>query len=112
MVDVLGFAAAVWGAVMAVAPALQIRTMLRRRSADDVSIGYFLVLLPGFCLWVAYGVVSANAYLVVPNTAAVVSTLLTVAVAVVLRARTRTRHARPGSPAARPSPTGPSVDHR
>jgi uncharacterized protein with PQ loop repeat len=87
MVDVLGFAAAVWGAVMAVAPVLQIRTMIRRRSADDVSIGYFLVLLPGFCLWLAYGAVSGNPYLVVPNVAAVVSTLATVAIATVLRVR-------------------------
>lgn len=105
MVDVLGFAAAVWGAVMAVAPVLQIRTMIRRRSSDDVSIGYFLVLLPGFCLWVGYGAVSANAYLVVPNVAAVVSTLTTITVATVLRARpgdrTTTRTASREAPPAR-----------
>jgi uncharacterized protein with PQ loop repeat len=100
MVDVLGFAAAVWGAVMAVAPVLQIRTMIRRRSAGDVSIGYFLILLPGFCLWVGYGVVSGNMYLVVPNIAAVVSTLTTIAVAVVLRSHgdpARRRRPRPRS---------------
>jgi hypothetical protein len=87
MVDMVGAAAAVWGAVMALAPALQIRAMMRRRSAENVSIGYFLVLLPGFCLWLAYGVVSGDPFLVVPNTAAVMTTVATVTVASVLRAR-------------------------
>ncbi|MGF1663171.1 MAG: SemiSWEET family sugar transporter [Kineosporiaceae bacterium] len=91
MVDVVGTAAAVWGAVMALAPVLQIRAMVRRRSAENVSIGYFLVLLPGFCLWLGYGVVSGDPFLVVPNTAAVVTTVATVVVAAVLRARSSTQ---------------------
>jgi uncharacterized protein with PQ loop repeat len=89
MVDMVGAAAAVRGAVMALAPALQIRAMVRRRSAESVSIGYFLVLLPGFCLWLAYGVVSGDAFLVVPNTAAVLTTTATIVVASVLGARRR-----------------------
>ena len=83
MVDVVGTAAA----VMALAPVLQIRVMLRRRSAAGVSIGYFGILLPGFCLWLAYGVVRADVFLVVPNVAAVVTTVATVTVAAVLRTR-------------------------
>ncbi len=37
----IGAAAATWGIVMAVAPALQIVRMFRRNSSDDVSVGYF-----------------------------------------------------------------------
>ena len=34
---------------------------------DDISIGYLLLLLPGFALWVAYGVAAGNLALIVPN---------------------------------------------
>lgn len=40
--------------------------MLQRHSSADVSIGYLLILLPGFALWVAYGISSSNIALVIP----------------------------------------------
>jgi hypothetical protein len=40
---VLGFAAAFWGIVMAISPALQIRRMLQHRSSREVSVAYFWV---------------------------------------------------------------------
>lgn len=79
--DVLGLAAAAWGVVMAVAPVLQIRRMLRTGSAADVSLGYFALLIPGFVLWVAYGLSRHDWPLVVPNTAAAAVALLTITVA-------------------------------
>lgn len=83
--DVLGLAAAAWGVVMAVAPVLQIRRMLRTRSAADVSLGYFALLIPGFVLWVAYGLSRHDWPLVVPNTLATAVALLTIAVAARLK---------------------------
>lgn len=83
--DVLGLAAAVWGVVMAIAPALQIHRMLRTRSADDVSLGYFALLIPGFLLWVVYGLSRHDWPLVVPNTVATAMALLTIAVAARLK---------------------------
>ena len=53
LATVLGIGAASWGIVMALSPVLQIRRILERRSSDDVSISYFLVLLFGFTLWIA-----------------------------------------------------------
>ncbi len=47
---VLAVAAATRAVAMALPPALQIRMIVRRRSARDVSIGYFSVLLVGFAL--------------------------------------------------------------
>lgn len=82
---VLAVCAATWGVVMAVAPLLQLRRMLLRRSSADVSIGYLALLLPGFCLWVGYGSASGDIALVVPNTVAAVIAGLTIAVAVRLR---------------------------
>ena len=83
--DVLGLAAAAWGVVMAIAPALQIRRMLRTRSAADVSLGYFALLIPGFLLWVFYGLSRHDWPLVIPNLVATVVALLTIAVAARLK---------------------------
>jgi uncharacterized protein with PQ loop repeat len=82
---VLGIAAAGWGLVMAVAPGLQIRRMWLRRSSEDVSIRYFAVLLPGFALWVAYGMARSDWVLIVPNAVALLVVATAVAVAAHLR---------------------------
>ena len=67
MTDLLGVVAASFGVLMALAPALQIRRMLQRRSSDDVSVGYLAVLEVGFALWFAYGTALGNLAIVVPN---------------------------------------------
>jgi MtN3 and saliva related transmembrane protein len=84
----LAFAAASWGLVMAVAPVLQIRRMVVGRSSDDVSLGYFGVLLPGFALWIGYGLTRADWALIVPNAAAFIVGAVTVAVGLQLRRST------------------------
>ena len=81
LANVLGIGAASWGIVMALSPVLQIRRILERRSSDDVSIGYFLVLLFGFTLWIAYGLSIGNLILIIPNTVAVCVTVLTIVIA-------------------------------
>jgi uncharacterized protein with PQ loop repeat len=78
----LAVSAATWAVLMAIGPLLQIRAILRRRSSDGISIGYFLVLRGGFALWVAYGAASENLALVVPNTVAFLVALGTIVVAV------------------------------
>ena len=84
---VLGVAAAIWGVLMAVSPALQIRKMLQHRSSREVSVAYFCVLLVGFVLWIAYGISIENWYLIVPN--AVAFTVCTTTIAIALRFRVR-----------------------
>lgn len=87
MALLLAILAGGWGLVMALAPLLQIRRMLRRRSSRDVSVGYFAVLLPGFGLWMAYGLVRSDWALIVPNVVAFVVGGSTVVLATVLRQR-------------------------
>lgn len=77
----LAIAAATWAVAMAISPALQIRMIVHRRSARDVSIGYFSVLLVGFALWVAYGIALPNLALIIPNAVALAVAALTIAVA-------------------------------
>lgn len=85
MVTIFAVAAAGWAVLMGVAPVLQIRRMLQRRSSADVSIGYLLILLPGFALWIAYGIASSDIALVIPNIVAFVVAAATVACALRLR---------------------------
>ena len=87
----LAIGAATWGVVMALSPLLQIRRMLARRSSEDVSIGYFWVLIVGFVMWLAYGVSIGNLTLVVPNAVALVVALVTVTIAGVLRSNAESK---------------------
>src|SRR5688500_5196023 len=73
--------------LMAVSPLLQIREIRRRRSSAGVSIGYFVVLLIGFALWIAYGVARRDPPLVLLNGVALLVPVVTIIVA--LRHRPR-----------------------
>ena len=77
----LGVTAASWALVMALAPLLQIREIVRRGSSEGVSIGYFAVLMVGFGLWVAYGTASGDLPLIVPSCVAFLVMGFTIAVA-------------------------------
>jgi MtN3 and saliva related transmembrane protein len=81
METTLAFAAATWAIAMALSPVLQIRKIVEHASSRGVSIAYFLVLLVGFVLWLAYGIAAENFALIIPNTVAAVVTTATIAVA-------------------------------
>jgi uncharacterized protein with PQ loop repeat len=91
MASFLGIAAAVWGLVMALAPVLQIRRMVIRRSSADLSLAYFGVLLPGFALWIGYGLARGDWPLVVPNVVAFTVGAITVVTGIALRRRRKPR---------------------
>lgn len=77
----LGYITACWAIVMALSPLLQVRRMLVARSAASVSVSYFGLLCIGFGLWLAYGIAKDDLVLVVPNSAACVVGVTTIAVA-------------------------------
>ena len=87
VVPVLAVTASSWGVLMGIAPVLQIRRMLRERSSQDVSVGYFMILLAGFLLWISYGIAAGNMVLVIPNSVALLVGIALVTVAVRLRHR-------------------------
>ena len=84
---ILAGAASSWAVLMGIAPVLQIRRMLREQSSRQVSVGYFIVLLIGFLLWIAYGASLRNLALIVPNSVALLVTTTVIAVALRLRRR-------------------------
>jgi uncharacterized protein with PQ loop repeat len=88
----LGVAAASWGVIMALSPVMQIHRMIHLRSSRDVSIGYLVIIVVGFSIWIAYGFALDNLALIVPNTLALLVGAATVAVAVYFR-----RHGKGGS---------------
>ena len=76
----LAFVASSYGVVMAIAPMLQIRAILRTRDSSSVSAGYQRVLLVGFLLWLGYGLASDNWAIIVPNIVAAIVSVVTIAV--------------------------------
>lgn len=83
--DVLEGVVSTWAIAMAVSPGLQIRQMLRTGESDDVSVGYFAVLVIGFMLWVVYGLSIDDMVLVVPNSVATIFGVATIVIALRLR---------------------------
>ncbi len=96
VVPVLAVAASSWGVLMGIAPLLQILRMLRERSSRDVSLGYFMILLAGFLLWISYGIAASNLVLVIPNTVALLVGILLVMVVLRLRRRSAEERRQPG----------------
>jgi MtN3 and saliva related transmembrane protein len=82
---IITIAASSWAVLMGLAPVLQIRRMLREQSSREVSIGYFMILLIGFMLWICYGAAAANPALVVPNAVALLVDVTVIMVALRLR---------------------------
>ena len=70
---------------MGLAPVLQIREIRKRGSSLGLSMGYMLVLLLGFVLWVAYGVSGNEWPVIVPN--AIALAVMTTTIATALRHR-------------------------
>ena len=90
---ILAATASSWAVLMAVAPLLQIRRMLREQSSRRISVGYFMILLVGFLLWIAYGAAAGILALVIPNCVA----LLVGAAAVIVALRLRWRESQPSA---------------
>lgn len=79
--------ATVYGVFMSLAPLLQARKMWIRRSSDDISVLYLIVLVVGFSLYLAYGLSIDNRLLTITNSVSIAATGLTLFLAVTLRRR-------------------------
>jgi MtN3 and saliva related transmembrane protein len=67
LTDGLATLAAVFGVLIGLGPLLQLSRMLQRRTARDVSVAYFCLLVTGNLVWLAYGWSIANGPLVAAN---------------------------------------------
>ena len=81
MSDSLAILAASWGVLMGVSPLLQVGRIVSRRSSADLSMTYFVVVLIGTVLWLAYGLSLGNAAMVLPNIVSLAVGVVVIAVA-------------------------------
>jgi len=110
LLNIVGFMASSWGIIMSVAPILQMVRLSRTRSSDDVSLGYFGILMPGFALWVAYGVLGGDAFVAVPNILSLLVTGALVTMVIVMRVRADHQPLADGaSPAAKAKRSAPDA---
>jgi MtN3 and saliva related transmembrane protein len=81
VVEYFGIQASVMGVAMALAPLLQVRRIVARRHAGDVSQAFIWIIVVGAGAWAAYGLVKPDWYVAVPNLLGVVTNLATVLLA-------------------------------
>jgi MtN3 and saliva related transmembrane protein len=78
--DILGPIASVMGVLMSLAPLFQVRRVLDREQADDVSQWFLVIIVAGASAWCAYGISTGDPYLIVPNSVGVVTNVATLLV--------------------------------
>src|SRR4051794_24634992 len=71
--DIFGILASVMGVGMSLAPLLQVRRILEREQADDVSQAFLVVIAVGASCWCAYGISTGDPYLIIPNSLGVIT---------------------------------------
>ena len=98
MSSTLAVAATSWGVLMALAPLLQVRVILRERDASGTSKTWIVILLIGFVLWFAYGVSTGSVPLIISNTMSGTVALILLATAVTFSPRGRATKAGTGLP--------------
>ena len=78
--DIFGPIASFMGVLMSLAPLFQVRRILERRTADDVSIAFLGVIAAGSSAWCAYGISTGDPYLIIPNSLGVITNVGTLLV--------------------------------
>jgi uncharacterized protein with PQ loop repeat len=84
-VSTLGAGATAYSLAAGGALLLQVRTMRRRGSSRDVSVGFLATTSGGYLIWLLYGVGISSFPLIVSDAIGLVCSLVTVTVALRLR---------------------------
>jgi uncharacterized protein with PQ loop repeat len=90
MTDVLAAVAGSFGVAMGASPLLQALRAHRRRSAEDVSVPFLIILASGAVAWLAYGISIGNLALTVANGVGVAGSSTALAVTMYWRRAERT----------------------
>jgi uncharacterized protein with PQ loop repeat len=78
--DIFGPIASFMGVLMSLAPLFQVRRVLQRGQADDISQAFLIVIAVGASCWCAYGISTGDPYLIIPNSVGVVTNVGTLLV--------------------------------
>jgi MtN3 and saliva related transmembrane protein len=71
--EVLALIATFFGVLMGASPLLQALRAHRKKSSNDVSISFLIVLLLGGLTWLSYGIALNNWALIIGNSVGVIS---------------------------------------
>lgn len=85
MTAALAIATTFWGLLMGIAPIMQIRLILRTRDASGTSITWIVILKIGLILWLAYGIATGSAPLIITNVVSVGVGFVLLAAVIVFR---------------------------
>jgi uncharacterized protein with PQ loop repeat len=85
LTSALGVIAGSFGVVMGASPLLQAIRAHQRRSSEDVSLTFLLILMIGGVAWLAYGLALGNAALIIANLAGVTASTTAVLVTIYWR---------------------------
>lgn len=77
----LGVAASIGGVSLGLAPLLQIRLIMRRRSSEGISISFWIIQATGLSLWLAYGIAIGNPAIIVANAVSITTTVTVIVLA-------------------------------
>ena len=75
-----GILASVMGVAMSLAPLFQVRRVLERGQAGDVSQAFLVVIAAGATCWCADGISTGDPYLIIPNSLGVITNVGTLLV--------------------------------
>jgi uncharacterized protein with PQ loop repeat len=84
-ITILGPAVTLFGFLMGVAPLLQLRRIVSRRTADDLSLTQLFIIVFGTGLWLAYGLADHDTAIITANAVAVTTNAATLAFVLSLR---------------------------
>jgi uncharacterized protein with PQ loop repeat len=96
-VSTLGAGATIYSIAAGSALLLQVRTMQRRGSSEDVSIAFLATTCGGYLIWLLYGIGINSMPLIVSDLIGLACSLITVSVALRLRRTGSPDGARPRS---------------
>lgn len=85
MPEFLTVATTVWGLVMALAPALQIRLLVKTKDSSTVSASWMVILVVGYVLWLSYGIVFSTPPLIIANVVSAIVGMILLALIVYYR---------------------------
>lgn len=87
MPETIAVLTTIWGVVMALAPLLQIRVILKNRDSSGISVSWLFIMLIGFGLWLTYGLVYAQTPIIIANIVAFLVALALLIVVAIFRRR-------------------------
>jgi MtN3 and saliva related transmembrane protein len=85
IIDILTTIVIVYGIIMNSSFWFQIHKIIKRKSSEDISLTTYFILIPGFIIWLIYGIVKNDLPLIISNILGMVTGITIIIVAIIYR---------------------------